>query len=64
MARLKVTKKAVKAVSPADKDVILWDAVKGFGCKITPAGRRVYFLYYLEPGPACSVVRQLAPTVR
>ena len=47
MARLKVTKKAVEACPPADKDVILWDAeLKGFGCKITPAGRRVYFLYY------------------
>ena len=32
---------------PADHDVILWDGdLKGFGLKVTPTGRRVYFLYY------------------
>jgi integrase len=29
------------------RDVILWDTeLKGFGCKITPKGSRIYFCYY------------------
>lgn len=47
MPTLKLTKRAVEAPSPGDRDIILWDTdLKGFGCKITPKGRRVYFLYY------------------
>ncbi len=43
----KLTKKSVEAVVPADKDVIVWDTdAKGFGLKVTPKGKRVYFLYY------------------
>ena len=30
-----------------NKDVVVWDTeIKGFGVKVTPAGRRSYFLYY------------------
>ena len=47
MARAKLTKRAVEAVRPADRDLILWDTeIKGFGCKVTPKGKRVYFAYY------------------
>ena len=47
MARAKLTKRAVEAVRPADRDLILWDTeLKGFGCKVTPKGKRVYFTYY------------------
>ena len=44
---VRLTKRMVDATIPADRDIILWDSdVKGFGLKVTPAGRRVYFLYY------------------
>jgi integrase len=47
VSKVKLTKRSVEAQSPREKDVILWDTeVKGFGCKITPAGTRSYFLYY------------------
>lgn len=47
MPNLKLTKRAVEAVEPGAKDIILWDTdLKGFGCKITPKGKRVYFAYY------------------
>ena len=45
--KIKLTKRVVEEVSPAEKDVILRDKMlPGFGCKITPKGRRSYFLYY------------------
>lgn len=43
----KLTKKIVESTLPQNKDVILWDSeIKGFTCKITPAGKKSYFLYY------------------
>src|ERR1700722_297751 len=43
----KLTKKIVEATLPQDKDLILWDSeISGFMCKVTPAGRKSYFLYY------------------
>ena len=43
----KLTKRVVQEVKPSAKDTILWDGdLKGFGCKVTPRGKRVYFLYY------------------
>ena len=43
----KLTKTRVETVKPGPKDIILWDdQLRGFGCKITPKGKRVYFLYY------------------
>jgi integrase len=43
----KLTKKIVEATLPQDKDLILWDSeISGFMCKITPTGRKSYFLYY------------------
>jgi integrase len=47
MSTLKLTKRTVESVSPSDKDIVLRDPeIKGFLCKITPKGRRVYMLYY------------------
>lgn len=43
----KITKRLVEAIEPEDKDVIVRDSeLKGFLCKITPKGKRVYLLYY------------------
>lgn len=47
MPKAKLTKRVVEALKPGDRDIILWDAeLKGFGCKVTPRGKRVYFTYY------------------
>jgi integrase len=51
MPRRKITKKAVEAIPRGPRDVILWDTeLKGFGCKITPQGKRAYFVYYRTEG--------------
>jgi hypothetical protein len=43
----KLTSSYINSVAPSGKDIILRDAeIKGFICKITPRGRRVYMLYY------------------
>jgi len=45
--KAKLTVRSVEAVAPSFKDVIIWDKdVPGFGLKVTPAGKRTYFLYY------------------
>lgn len=45
--RARITKRVVDATKPGDRDSFLWDdALRGFGVKITPAGRRVYVLQY------------------
>lgn len=52
--RVKLTKKIVESLtaepataSTKGKDVIAWDSeVPGFGVKLTPAGKRSYFVYY------------------
>jgi integrase len=49
--KAKLTVRSVEAMKPSDKDVILWDSeLAGFGCKLTPAGNRSYFLYYRTKG--------------
>jgi integrase len=43
----RLTKSVVESVEPGPKDIIVWDRdVKGFGLKVTPKGKRVYFAYY------------------
>jgi integrase len=45
--KAKLTVRAVEAIQPGSVDVILWDSeLKGLGCKVTPKGKRTYFLYY------------------
>ena len=47
MVKAKLTKRVVETVKPGEATHLIWDTdIKGFGCKITPKGKRVYFLYY------------------
>lgn len=47
MTKIRLTKKFVEAISPGEKDVIVWDSeVAGFGVKVTPLGKRAYFCYF------------------
>jgi hypothetical protein len=50
--KARITKRAIDSVSPADKkDFLLWDTdLKGFGCKVTPKGKRVFILQYRVGG--------------
>jgi hypothetical protein len=49
-SRLKLTKRAVDALAPADKDQVVFDAeLAGFGLKITPSGRKVFLVQYRYP---------------
>jgi integrase len=42
-----ISKRAVDAVKAAARDTYLWDRdLKGFGLKVTPAGRKVYLVQY------------------
>ena len=45
LARL--TNRSVESVTPSSKDVVVWDDdPRGFGLKVTPKGRRVFFFWY------------------
>lgn len=45
--KVKLTVRTVEAIKPGPADLIVWDSeIAGFGCKVTPKGRRSYFLYY------------------
>lgn len=45
--KAKLTVRGVEAIRPGATDVIVWDSeLAGFGCKVTPKGKRSYFLYY------------------
>src|SRR5918992_815303 len=48
----KLTKRSIDALPcPADRDTIWWDDdLKGFGLKITPAGRRTFLVQYRLAG--------------
>lgn len=49
--KTRLTKTAVEAIAPGSRDVYAWDeAVAGFGCKITPAAKRIYVLKYRANG--------------
>jgi integrase len=49
--RDKITKRSVESVEPGASDLFLWDRdLPGFGCKITPKGRRTYILQYSKNG--------------
>ena len=44
---MKLTKRLIDLTLPSDKDLNLRDSeIKGFHCKITPSGKKVYLLYY------------------
>jgi integrase len=43
----KLTKKLIDSAVPGCRDYIMWDSVvPGLGCKVTPAGRKVFVLKY------------------
>ena len=45
--KLKLTKRAVEAIEPESKDLLVWDAdLPGFGLRVTPKGRRSYIVAY------------------
>lgn len=45
--KAKLTVRGVEAIKPGATDLIVWDSeLAGFGCKVTPKGKRSYFLYY------------------
>ena len=52
MPSCKLTKRAIDALpSPARQDQIWWDEdLKGFGLKLTPAGRKVFLVQYRPAG--------------
>ena len=42
-----LVKKYIESLQPKEKDYVAWDAaLKGFGCKVTPKGRKVYIYCY------------------
>lgn len=49
--KAKISKRVVEAIEPGPRDVFLWDSeMPGFGCKITPKGRRIYVFQYDKHG--------------
>jgi integrase len=51
MPQVRISKSRVDAVKAADQDQYLWDTeLKGFGLKVTPAGRKVYIVQYRVGG--------------
>lgn len=51
MASEKITKRTVDAALAGEAPYFLWDtAVKGFGLKVTPSGKKVYILQYRNGG--------------
>ena len=43
----RLTVRSVEAIEPGERDVICWDReLSGFGLKVTPRGKRSFFLYY------------------
>ncbi|WP_417793083.1 tyrosine-type recombinase/integrase [Terasakiella pusilla] len=45
--RFKFTKTKIDALEASEKDVVYWDdEIRNFGLKVTPKGRKVYFVYY------------------
>ncbi len=49
----KITKRAVDALTPAERDRVVWDDdIKGFGVRVHPSGRKVYIVKYRHEGRA------------
>src|SRR5262245_20357728 len=47
MPKGRLTKKLIDTLVPKPKDYICWDTdVAGFGCKVTPRGKKVFVLQY------------------
>ncbi len=51
MNRLKLTKNVIDPLPSTAKEIIWWDTdLKGFGLKVTPAGRKVFLVQYRPAG--------------
>lgn len=47
----RLTKRLVESIEPESRDILVWDSeIKGFAVKVTPAGKRIYLLYYRVNG--------------
>src|SRR5688572_27313180 len=47
MAKIKLTKANIDDLQGSAKDIVYWDdALAGFGLKVTPKGRKVFFVLY------------------
>ena len=47
MPTLRITKAAVDAIQPTEKDQLHWDnRLPGFGCKVTPKGSKIFIYQY------------------
>jgi hypothetical protein len=58
-SRVKLTKRAVDALAPTDKDQLVFDAeLPGFGIKITPSGRKVFLVQYRYPPGRAGRIRR------
>ncbi len=56
MAQGNITKTAVDEMIACDRDSFLWDnSLKGFGLKVTPAGKKVYLFQYRVKGKIAPV---------
>jgi integrase len=50
--RAKITKRIVDAARPRERDTFIWDTeTRGFGLKVTPAGKRIYIVQARHKGP-------------
>jgi integrase len=56
MPKMKFTKSAIDALPSSSKDTIHWDSGQpGFGLKVTPRGRKVFFVLYRVAGAGSRV---------
>ena len=47
MLRRRLTKTVIDGLQAGPKDFICWDTeLRGFGCKVTPAGKKVFIVQY------------------
>ena len=52
----RITKRAVDALAPSERERIVWDDdIKGFGVRVHPTGRKVYIVKYRHEGRSVKV---------
>ena len=53
MPKARLTKRLIDGRVPKPKDYICWDAdLPGFGCKVTPPGKKIFIVQYRLGGTA------------